>query len=556
MPVAEQQSQNLRIYPEPPATGPQGRSALELIGSLPDLGRAVHRATGWRLSYRPGSLSQASRQASRESGESSVDSAANDASRAIEISLSAPAAPGVGVPPGRLVFEPEDGDGGSIAHPLDPRTMHSVGSALVGVLDELLQTRRALWQREAELAAGVPVVPHPDESGHLAQRLEAVLRGGAEAVGCQAAAIYLLDDATTQLKLRSCWGLPFDRLTAPARRLQGATADLEAMLGHAVVLDDALVMRHWNPPEDFPSAVCIPIASPTTILGTMWVFSDERRDFTEQQTNILEVVAGRVAADLEREVMRREGSDTAQLRRQLDAAAALQRSHLPAISPLLDGWELAGWNQQADQVGGDFYDWFCLPGGLLAVAAGSAMERGVEAALAASALKAALRAHGQYHREAQRALSQLNLTLWTASAGDQYASLFYGLVETATGRMSFCSAGSEVRGQIAAMVVNRNGCHQLETLGAPLGEGPETPYDAAGYELRPGEWLVLASEGLQQTRDTDGNPLGPTGLARWISPRRDLSADAMLRELRSHLEPLHPSRPLDRSLLLIKRSDA
>ena len=33
---------------------------------------------------------------------------------------------------------------------------------------------------KAELAAGVPLVPHPEEKQHLASRLQAVLRAGAE----------------------------------------------------------------------------------------------------------------------------------------------------------------------------------------------------------------------------------------------------------------------------------------------------------------------------------------------------------------------------------------
>jgi len=233
MPVADDQSQKLRIYPEPSLPSPGGRSAIELIGSLPGVARAVHRATGWRVRHLPGRASGKMEDADGASPSdrhvderSSAESAPSNDSRAIDISLSAPDDPGVGTPPGRLLFEPDEGAAGSIEYPLDAATMRSVGSALVGLLDELLEARRALWHREAELAAGVPVAPHPDEQGHLAARLEAVLRGGAEAVGCQAAAIYLLDEATTQLKLRSCCGLPFDRLTAPPRRLQGATADL------------------------------------------------------------------------------------------------------------------------------------------------------------------------------------------------------------------------------------------------------------------------------------------------------------------------------------------
>ena len=122
-----------------------------------------------------------------------------------------------------------------------------------------------------------------------------------------------------------------------------------------------------------------------------WVFCNEKRDFNDRETNILEVVAGRLASDLEREMLLRAGTDGAELQKQVAAAERLQRNALPTISPLLDGWDVAGWTAQADGVGGAFHDWFCLPRGLLAVAVGKAAEQGVAGALTANAVKTAVR---------------------------------------------------------------------------------------------------------------------------------------------------------------------
>ena len=87
-----------------------------------------------------------------------------------------------------------------------------VALAIAGLLSEQARLRHALWQREAELAAGVPVAARPDDAVHLAERLAAILKGGADAVGCQAAGLYVLDETTTTLKLRAAHNLPHDRL--------------------------------------------------------------------------------------------------------------------------------------------------------------------------------------------------------------------------------------------------------------------------------------------------------------------------------------------------------
>jgi len=440
-------------------------------------------------------------------------------------------------------------DDASDTPPLAFEAARCLASALGGMLGEILMLRRAVFEREAELAAGVPLVAKRDEPEHLATRLQAVLRGGAMAVGCDAAALYLLDEATSKLKLRSCWGLPLDRLTSPPRPLQGAVADLESLLGHAVVLEDAAMMRHWRAPEDFAAAVCVPVSTSTTILGTLWMFANAKRDFTAEQTNIAEVVAGRLAADLEREMLWQEGVAAAEIKKQIAAAERMQRSQLPSVAPLLDGWDVAGWTAQAGALGGDFHDWFCLPDGLLAVAVGHAMDQGVQAALAASGLKSALRAHGQYYREAQQTLKRLNLTLWTGSAGDQHATLFYGLIETATGRVCTASAGHP-----GALIIRANGWESLTQITPRLGEGPETLYEQTGYELRPGETLALFSDGALGSPGADGKPLGEVGMGKLLQEACGFSTAEMAAIIRRHLDQhAIPALGRDRTVLLVKR---
>ena len=519
-----QTKKRLRLYSEQPPKNP--RSLIEAVASLPDLLDAFDKATGWSLRYMG-------------------DAASKVGGSAVEL----PIHTGRGLPPSHLRLEAHVAEEKKAKGGVARKSAETLAASIADMLGELLQTRHALWQREAELAAGVPTVPHREEEKHLAARLESVLKGGAEAVGCDAAALYLLDEGTSELKLRSSWGLPFDRLTLPARPLKGAIADLEALLGHAVVLDDAETMHIWNVPEDFPTAVCVPVASPTTLLGTLWVFGGERRDINDRQTNILEVVAGRLASDLEREMLLRESVDGAELKKQLASAERLQRSGLPTIAPMLDSWDVAGCTQQAQGLGGAFHDWFCLPDGLLAVAVGRAQSDGIAASLTANAVRTSLRAHGQYYRQAERVLQQLNLTLWTSSAGDQHAALFYGLIETATGRVCTATAGRP-----SALLLHPNAWESLSHPANHLGQSPEADFEQYGYELQPGETLVLFSDGGCDTRDDQGRLLGEAEVAKALLGKLNLPAEALVAAAREALEARFPdAQAHDRSILVVKR---
>ncbi len=137
-------------------------------GDLPQLAplcRAFERATGWQLRCQ---------QSAGELGEA----------------WSAPISNVTGKSGGRLALFPTLPPGGPSASAnaasqaaLDLADARPLALSVASLLAEISRLRHALWQREAELAAGVPVSARPDEGPHLAERLEAVLKGGAEAVG-------------------------------------------------------------------------------------------------------------------------------------------------------------------------------------------------------------------------------------------------------------------------------------------------------------------------------------------------------------------------------------
>ena len=416
------------------------------------------------------------------------------------------------------------------------------------MLTEQSCLRHALWEREAELAAGVPVAARPDDEQHLARRLAAVLKGGADAVGCQAAALYVLDETTTTLKLRASHNLPEERLLEPARPLRGAMADLEALVGHAVVLQDTSILPHWRCPENFPAAVCVPVAGSSMPLGTLWLYSDKSRDFTSEETNLVEIIAGRIAADLEREMLLTQSTQSRQRERYLEAGARWQACRLPSVTPLLEDFEVAGWTLQADGIGGDFYDWSVLADGRLTVSLGDAQGRLVEAGLSAAALQAAIKSHASYPHDAAGLLARVNETLWMTSAGDQFASLFYGLIDPASGRLEFSLAGN-----VAGLHVRRIQREVLRSTTLALGTDPETRFGTIERQLKPGDFLVLLSEGAQNAVDEAGLRIGELAISSLAGKNLRDTADGMLAKIRRLIDRGPAARAEDMTILVVKR---
>ncbi|GHT11754.1 hypothetical protein FACS1894170_05730 [Planctomycetales bacterium] len=126
-----------------------------------------------------------------------------------------------------------------------------------------------------------------------------VLKQSARLLDCCAAALYRLNPLEKTLKACSVWGLPEERLLENPRPLHDSLADVEAVLGQSVVLNEDYLFEVWQPPEFFPMAMCVPMITSSKIFGTLWLYSDIRRDLTEHDFELLEYVAGRITAHWE-----------------------------------------------------------------------------------------------------------------------------------------------------------------------------------------------------------------------------------------------------------------
>ncbi|MPQ96977.1 SpoIIE family protein phosphatase [Modestobacter sp. I12A-02628] len=177
-----------------------------------------------------------------------------------------------------------------------------------------------------------------------------------------------------------------------------------------------------------------------------------------------------------------------------DLVEQVQHALLPPTLPLLPGMRLSGSYHQASRVGsagGDWYDAVPLGGGRLALVIGDAVGSGVPAVGAMGRLRGAVRASAQRDPEPAGVVAALDA--FAAGTGDvDGASVFYGLLDAATGRLSYAAAGHP-----APIVVHRDGASSTLDVEPrpPLGTVPGVTATVGACVLEPGETLVLFSDG-------------------------------------------------------------
>lgn len=417
-----------------------------------------------------------------------------------------------------------------------------------GLIQQLKSTERAVERQEAELAKSLGVSIRHDEADILAGRLSESLHRAAELTGSDAAALYLLDDTTSQLKMRSCWGMSTAALSKPPRELRGSLADLEALMGNAVLLENTALAPEWNCPEDFAAALCVPIGSPTMPHGTLWLWSDHVRDFSSSDIDAAKAAGDKILVDIERNVLADEVLKTRALNRQVESASLVQSSRLPDSQPLHEDYEVSGWTHQGQALGGNFHAWTINRQQMICAALGSAATNGPAGALVATSLQTVIETCWNSNHRPVQVMRKANDILWAAQDGDWRAAACYLQIQPASGALQYALAGN-----IQAFIINSRGFRPLRGTSTMLAVQPDCHFDNQQMVLEAGELLLVASAEVVGGIERGG--FTQDALLKLI---RDMHDEAV-QDIVDHTARLLPLRcsdlPIeaDRSLLLIRR---
>jgi serine phosphatase RsbU (regulator of sigma subunit) len=106
-------------------------------------------------------------------------------------------------------------------------------------------------------------------------------------------------------------------------------------------------------------------------------------------------------------------------------------------------------------------------------------------------------------------LGRMNNELARFVVVESFATAFYGVLDAASGRFAFASAGHP-----PALRLTASGeAPKLETMGAPLGIIEDHEYEGGEAELEPGDMVLSYTDGATEVPDAEGVFLGEDGLA-------------------------------------------
>ena len=353
--------------------------------------------------------------------------------------------------------------------------------------------------------------------------------------------------------MRCCRGLPTTALAAAPRPLRGALADLEALMGNAVLVENTRLAPEWNCPENFAAAFCLPIGSPTMPHGTLWLWSEHVRDFSTADIEVAKAAADKILVDIERSVLADEVLKTRARGRQIESASMVQSSRLPTSQPLHPDYEISGWTLQSQALGGNFHTWTINRHEQICAAMGAAASQGVCGALVATSAQTVVETCWNSRHQPAQVLRKANDILWDVQDGDWRSALCYVQIHPGSGSTQIALAGD-----IQVFIVSARGVRTVGGTTTLLAQQPDTSFFNEQLYLEGGDLLVVVSAAILGGPARGG--FTQDGLLQVLTTMHDDSVD----EIADHLARLLPmnacraeseekEHALDRSLMIIRR---
>lgn len=323
----------------------------------------------------------------------------------------------------------------------------------------------------------------------LEELLDELLVRTREALRVDTVAILLLDEEAPQLVARAAKGIEEEveqGVTIPLGRGFAGRIAAERVAIFIADVDHADIMNPILREKGIRSLLGVPLIVEGGLIGVLHVGSLTPRTFGERDLAVLQVAAARAAPAIERARL------FAALEHEHRVAMVLQRSLLPKRPVNVVGVSVASRYLPArDEVGGDWYDVFELPHGLIGVAIGDVVGHGIRAAALMGRLRTALHAYAIQGHGPGRTLELVDRFVQGMSE-EAMATAAYAILEPETGHVQYASAA-----HLPPIVAGDGRARVLETEPAPpLGSFPYETCNEHDVTLAHGETLVLYTDGL------------------------------------------------------------
>jgi len=393
-----------------------------------------------------------------------------------------------------------------------------------------------LRKRIEELTTVYNVATMLADTRELPKLLQRTVELVAEVMNVKASSIRLIDPERDELVVRAVHNLSAEYLAKGPIRLSSAVIDREALSpkGYCYVQnmadDERVIYPQESQSEGIVSMLVVGMRYQGRQIGALRVYTAEERHFSQLEIGLLKAVAAQAAAAIENARLLSARIEAEALEKQVAMAVQVQQRMVPQRAPEVPGIELASAYVPCHGLGGDLYDFIELPQNNLGLVVADVSGKGVPASLTMASVRAALRAHVDNIYYLYEVVRRVNLMTCRDTKPGEFVTLFYGVLDTVTKRLTYCNAGHP-----PPLLLREWRITELSSSNLVLGIDPNESYEQRIAELQNGDVLLLYTDGLTDAMNFQRQIWGKQRLYESLlrsGPTADIIAQNILWDMR------------------------
>ena len=394
----------------------------------------------------------------------------------------------------------------------------------------------------------------------LSRLLALIMSSITDVLDAERSSLFLYDDEHEELYSQIAEKNEIGEIRFPVGR--GLAGEAAAKLC-TINVDDAYKDPRFNREFDqrtglrTKSVLCRPLQTHEgRLIGVVQALNSRKGRFDTNDEELLDAFSTHAAIALDNARLIQQYVKKREIEQALDLARRIQQGLFPDVPPTIEGFDVAGVSVQADDTGGDYYDFIPTSDDRWVIVVSDVTGHGIGPALLGASTRSYLRALITFAAGADSQnlnpdtlIARLNALLAEDLHEGRFVTMMLALLDPTQRRLTYASAGHEDGLHLPA---GADAFSRLEATGFPLGIMKDYPVeDARSIDLAPGDLVVFTTDGIAETFNAQRKPFGDDRLKEAIRRARTGTAPAILDDIKNTVAEFRAGAPQADDLTIV-----
>lgn len=285
--------------------------------------------------------------------------------------------------------------------------------------------------------------------------------------------------------------------------------------------------------KEIRSVLCVPIWSQAKIIGILMMMNKKTQEpFNDNDLRLLSIIAAQSGQLIRNSQLQEEALEKKRLEFELSLARRIQTNLLPKAAPITPHLDIASYFNSAEEVGGDYYDYFSLGDQQIGIVIADVSGHGPAAAMMMTMVKGILHSIVQQFPSAEHSLSEINSIIARIAPREIFITMMFLIFDLNQKVLRFANAGHN---PIVYYNSQSRSCQLVELKGCALNLLKKCDYEVKELHFHPNDLFFIYTDGVTEASNENQDLFDESRLIQAVEEAASKSADGIIQNIKSRL---------------------